>query len=215
MDEEVRQAERPVVTQEPFEVKDSLRVMIRARRAKVPEKARQDLAEQIAKAALSVPVVSKARCVAAYANRPTEPGTLPLIRALESRGMRILLPKLGSGLARTWADYAGEADLQVRAPGRPPEPGGDDLGPQAIANADVLLIPAVAVDTSGTRLGQGGGWYDRAVDHAKPGTPILAIVYDEELLDVDKQPIPRQEHDRLVDGVITPSGWRWLRLPDK
>ena len=117
------------------------------------------------------------------------------------------MPVLGSGLQRDWAEYAGPDDLRERAPGRPPEPGGDTLGAAALGDAEVVIAPALAVDTTGARLGQGGGWYDRALEHIRPGVPVVALVFPEELYDAASRPLPRERHDRLVDAVATPLEW--------
>lgn len=199
----------------PGELKDELRRKFRTRRQHMGSQQRASLAKKITMVTLSITDVQHASCVALYVNRPSEPATLGLIAALSELGQEILLPKLGAGLSREWGLYRGQDDLVERAPGRPPEPGGEDLGIAALARADVILLPALAVDTRGTRLGQGGGWYDRACTHARVGVPLLAIVYEHELLDAQTDPLPRLEHDRLVDGAITPAGWRWLRLPDQ
>jgi 5-formyltetrahydrofolate cyclo-ligase len=157
-----------------------------------------------------MPAVADATCVSVYAARATEPGTGPLLDALAARGVRLLLPVLGRGLQRDWAQYAGQDDLRERAPGRPPEPGGPTLGATAIGAADVVIAPALAVDTAGARLGQGGGWYDRALEHVRPGVPVVALVFPEELYDAQQRPLPREPHDRLVDAVATPEGWHLL-----
>jgi 5-formyltetrahydrofolate cyclo-ligase len=106
--------------------------------------------------------------------------------------------------------YDGPADLQVRAPGRPPEPGTHALGTGAIAQADVVIAPALAVDSRGVRLGQGGGWYDRALEHVRPGTKVVAVVFPEEVYDASDRPLPVEPHDKPVHAVATPHGWRWL-----
>lgn len=198
----------------PEEHKENLRRSIREARSRMSEKRRAALGEELALVALSIADVQRADTVALYVNRPSEPPTLGLIEFLAGRNQRVLLPKLGENLARDWAYYASSEDLQVRAPGRPPEPSGPGLGADAIGMADVVILPALAVDTTGARLGQGGGWYDRSIAAVSPGVPVFAVVYDEEIFDATEDPLPQQEHDRLVDGVITPSGWRWLRLPD-
>ena len=159
---------------------------------------------------LTIPAVADASCVSVYASRVTEPGTGPLLEALAARGVRLLLPVLGSGLQRDWAEYAGPDDLRERAPGRPPEPGGPTLGAATLADADVVIAPALAVDTTGARLGQGGGWYDRALEHLRPGAPVVALVFPEELYDAEKRPLPRERHDRLVDAVATPLEWHLI-----
>jgi 5-formyltetrahydrofolate cyclo-ligase len=194
--------------------KETLRVAIRAGRRARSERRRQEAATAFADVVAAFPAVRSARCVAVYASRPGEPGTGPLLERLAGQGVRVLLPVLGTGLQRDWAVYAGPADLHQRAPGRPPEPGTPHLGARALAEAEVVVAPALAVDTSGARLGQGGGWYDRALEHAAPGTPVLAVVFDEEVYEAATRPVPREAHDRLVDAVATPAGWRWLRTAD-
>ncbi len=144
-------------------------------------------------------------------NTPGSLGTLPLLEDLALRGVRILLPVLGTGLERDWAPFAGADDLLERAPGRPPEPGTEHLGAEALAEADVIIAPALAVDTTGARLGQGGGWYDRALGHKRPDAKVVALVFPEEVYDAADRPLPREPHDKTVDAVATPLGWR--RLP--
>lgn len=160
------------------------------------------LAEELADIVLEY--VTDAHCVAAYVSRGQEPRTMPLLAALDRNDIRVLLPALGPGLTRAWAEYRGASDLSVRAPGRPPEPSGDPLGPEALAEADVIVIPALAIDRKGYRLGQGGGWYDRALLHARPDALLVAAVYHEEFLDV---PLPRDIHDVPVHAVVTPTRW--------
>lgn len=195
-------------------VKDALRSAIRTARRARSERRRQEAAVAFADVLTAFPAVRAAGCVAVYAARPGEPDTGPLLERLAARDVRLLLPVLGTGLQRDWAPYAGPDDLRQRAPGRPPEPGTPHQGPAALAEADVVIAPALAVDTSGARLGQGGGWYDRALEHAAPGTPVVAVVFEEEVYDVECRPLPREAHDRLVDAVATPAGWRWLRAAD-
>jgi len=190
------------------DVKDRLRKAIRAARNTRSHRLRDEAAEHLADVVTSIPAVADARCVSVYAARPAEPGTTVLLDRLAERGVRLLLPVLGSGLQRDWAEYGGADDLRERAPGRPPEPGGPTLGAEALADADVVVAPALAVDTAGARLGQGGGWYDRALEHARPGAPVVAVVFPEELYDASVHPLPREPHDRTVDIVATPEGWQ-------
>ncbi|MBO0926734.1 5-formyltetrahydrofolate cyclo-ligase [Cellulomonas sp. zg-ZUI199] len=186
------------------EEKDVLRRRVRAHRAQRSTRRRTESAQRLAQVVLTIPEVAAARCVSIYASRPTEPGTGPLIDALAARGVRLLLPVLGTGLQRDWAEYAGPDDLHERAPGRPPEPSGPALGAAALGDADVVLVPALAVDTAGGRLGQGGGWYDRVLAHVRPDAPVVALVHEDEILDR----VPREPHDRTVGTVATPDGWR-------
>jgi 5-formyltetrahydrofolate cyclo-ligase len=82
------------------------------------------------------------------------------------------------------------------------EPVGPRLGPDAVATADVVLVPALAVGRDGVRLGRGGGSYDRALARVPVGTFVCALLYDEELL----AEVPRADHDRAVTAVVTPRG---------
>ncbi len=195
------------------QLKERWRRRIRTARAHRSARRLEDEARALAEVVVAIPAVDAARCVSLYAARPGEPSTAPLLDLLEQRGVRVLLPVLGTGLQRDWADYAGAADLLERAPGRPPEPSGPSLGAEALAAADVVLVPALAVDTDGNRLGQGGGWYDRALAHARPDAAVIALTYSDEVHDADVEPIPRAPHDRPVDAVATPAGARWFVRP--
>lgn len=150
-----------------------------------------------------IQAVGNARTVALYVSTEFEPPTIELMDALHSRGVRILLPALGPGLERRWSEYLGSQDLTQRAPGRPPEPTGPTYPAEAIAQAEVVITPALAIDGFGNRLGQGGGWYDRMLTLITPGTPTYAMVFDEEL--ITTQELPRDEHDIPIQAVITPT----------
>lgn len=193
------------------DAKQALRAAIRANRRHRSPRVQADVAAHLAQVVSTIPDVAQAACVALYASRVHEPGTGPLLELLAAKGKRILLPVLGPTLQRGWTEFTTLDDLCERAPGRPPEPSGEDLGAQALAEADVVLAPALAVDTLGHRLGNGGGWYDRALEHARPGVPVIALVHPEEVYDGALYPLPTEPHDRPVDAVATPEGWRWLR----
>ncbi|KAJ8140394.1 hypothetical protein OY671_006414 [Metschnikowia pulcherrima] len=194
---------------EAEDAKEILRKAIRTHRQARSERLRKEADAAIADVVETIPEVAAATCVATYAARPGEPGTSAMLERLAARGVRSSSPVLGAGLQRDWAVYDGPADLQVRAPGRPPEPGTPTSGPEAIAEADVVVAPALAVDSRGVRLGQGGGWYDRALEHVRPGTKVVAVVFPEEVYDASDRPSPVEPHDRTVDAVATPLGWRW------
>ena len=195
---------------EPDDAKIELRASIRRQRQQRAERRLSEHAAALCAQVLEYEPVRGAGCVSVYASRPHEPGTLPLIEALHERGVRVLIPLLGDGLQRGWGVYAGAADLIERAPGRPPEPSTEFLPSVALSEADVVIVPALAVDSSGTRLGQGGGWYDRALFDARDGVPIIALTFAGEVRDADLEPLPREDHDVRVHGVITPEGFTAL-----
>lgn len=189
-------------------VKDLLRRAILAERDKRTPRELERSAHDFAQVVGDLPAVRGAAVVAAYAARAAEPGTTPLLDRLAGKGARVLLPVLGTGLQRQWAWLTGTDDLDVRAPGRPPEPPGPGMPADAISEADVVVVPALAVDTAGHRLGHGGGWYDRVLEHVRPGVPVIAMVYAEEVYDAATRPLPLEPHDRPVDGWVTTGGYR-------
>ncbi|MDT0573748.1 5-formyltetrahydrofolate cyclo-ligase [Streptomyces sp. DSM 3412] len=162
--------------------------------------------------ALDLPELAHARTVAAYVSVGSEPGTLALLDALRARGVRVLLPVLLPDNDLDWGVYEGEASLaRVRHGGRMEllEPAGGRLGPDAVTTADVVLLPGLAVDARGMRLGRGGGSYDRVLarlDRAGADPALVVLLYDTEVVDR----VPEEEHDRPVHAVVTPSGVRRL-----
>jgi 5-formyltetrahydrofolate cyclo-ligase len=133
-------------------------------------------------------------CVAAYLPLPTEPGSLALLAGLRARGVRVLVPVLLPDRDLDWSYWDGAG-----SPIRP-------VGVDAIATADAVLVPALAVARDGVRLGRGGGSYDRALSRAAPGAPRAALLYDGELVDA----LPADPWDVPVTDVVTPAGWRRL-----
>lgn len=194
----------------PEDIKAQLRASIRKARLHRSERRREELALLLCDFVLEVPQIANAKCVSVYASRPEEPGTLPLISALHDRDVKVLVPRLGDGLQRGWSLYQGAEDLVERAPGRPPEPSGEFLGSHAISEADAVVVPALAIDADGTRLGQGGGWYDRALDDVRDDVPIIALTFSSEFRGPGELALPREEHDVPVHAVITPKGMTTL-----
>jgi 5-formyltetrahydrofolate cyclo-ligase len=134
--------------------------------------------------------VAPLRVVALYLSFATEPGTGPLIEWLADQRVRVLAPTLLPDADLGWMDV----------------PDGPPLGLDAITDADVILVPALAVDLRGHRLGRGGGSYDRALSRVRPHQTVLAVVQNDEVFDV----VPNESHDRIVDGALTPSGVRYF-----
>lgn len=150
---------------------------------------------------LAAPEVRGAATVAAYVGTGSEPPTGLLLEALRSAGVRVLLPVLLADRDLDWAAYEGPESL-APAPRGLLEPTGPLLGVQAIATPDAVLAPALAVDRRGSRLGRGGGSYDRVLARVPVGTFVCALLFDGELLDR----VPTEPHDRPVTAVATPSG---------
>lgn len=147
----------------------------------------------LAEVALAAAPVRDAGCVALYLSMPPEPDTSALLDAL--RGRRVLLPVLHDDDDLGWGEPSSgleQARLGLTQPVT-------DLGADEIRRADVVICPALAVDLTGVRLGRGGGSYDRAL--ARADAPVIATVYDEEVVDV----LPSDPHDRRVDYALTPT----------
>lgn len=136
--------------------------------------------------------------VAAYFPLSDEPGA-GLADRLVDDGHRVLLPVLLTDGDLDWGVYTGRT---APGPGRLTEPLEPHLGPDAIAEADLVLVPALAVGADGTRLGRGGGSYDRALARVAPERPVMALLYVGEW----PREVTAQPHDRPVTGVITPDG---------
>ncbi|MDX6302244.1 MAG: 5-formyltetrahydrofolate cyclo-ligase [Nocardioidaceae bacterium] len=149
---------------------------------------------------LAAPEVRRAATVAAYVAVGTEPGTGPLLDRLVALGKRVILPVVLPDFDLDWASYDGPDSLERRRGLL--EPVGRRLGPEALATADVVLTPGLAVDRRGARLGKGGGCYDRALGRVPVGTFVCTLLYDEELVD----DLPAAAHDRPVAAVVTPRG---------
>ncbi len=159
---------------------------------------------------LQLPEVAAAGTVAAYYSTGTEPDTHSLVFALWKRGSYVVLPLLLPDGDLDWASYEGPDSL-VPGPRGLLQPAEPARGPGTVARADVVLVPALAVAASGTRLGRGGGSYDRALARVRGQVPTIGLIYDEELLPV----VPSEPHDQAVRGVARPAhGITWLPPAD-
>lgn len=144
--------------------------------------------------------------VAAYLSRAAEPSTWAMVSWLADHGARVLLPVIGphpDGTPRRtpdWAAYAGSEHLTMGLWGIP-QPTGEPLGAAGLAQASLVVMPGLAATRSGDRLGTGGGWYDRALDHAGPEAVTCLLLNDDELLPT----LPTQPWDQRVDVVLTSS----------
>ena len=130
--------------------------------------------------------------VTSYAAVPGEPPTAAANAWLAAHGIRVLLPITLADLDLDWHDSA--------------DPGATPLGTGAVALADLVLAPGLAVDRAGTRLGQGGGCYDKALPRRRRGTPVVVVLHPGELAGDGAEPLPREPHDQPVDAVVTADG---------
>ena len=181
--------------------KTALRDQVRAARKQRPLGAAADVAASLAEVALGWDEVRRAATVTAYVSVGSEPGTGLLLDALVAAGKRVLLPVVLPDLDLDWALYEGREHLAPAVRGLL-EPTGPRLGREAVAQAAVVLVPGLAVSSSGERLGQGGGCYDRALTRVTAGTPVAVLLYDDEV----GLPVPTDSHDVRVGFALTASG---------
>ena len=187
------------------EQKAALRAAVLAARRAMPAAARAEAASSLTAAVLTLPEVMTARIVAVYVSIGTEPPTAELLDVLRSRDTRVMVPVLREDLDLDWAIYETREQMSPGPRGLW-APEGPRLGVDAITDADVVLVPALAVGADGARLGRGGGSYDRALARVPVGRPRAALLYDGELL----PGVPAEPHDQRVTDVVTPSGARHL-----
>ena len=157
-------------------------------------------------------VVTSGSTVCAYVPVGTEPGSIEMVDMLLRRARRVLLP-----VARTTADNAplplrwGEYRPGALVPGpwgllEPAEP---VLPESALGEADLVIVPALAVDHQGVRLGRGRGFYDRSLGGRDPQARLVAMVRDAEFVGE----LPAEAHDVPMTHVITPRGGVMALLP--
>ena len=177
--------------------KDSWRKRLVEARAALSSEVRAAEAQALAELVSSVGWPASTVC--AYVPVGTEPGSLALLEALRTAGRRVLLPIVTGREPLDWGVYFGPDSL-VPGPYGLREPSGLRLGPGAVVNADAVLVPALAVDRRGVRLGRGAGHYDRSIGAVT--APRIAVVRDEEFVDR----LPAEPHDVLMTAVLTPTG---------
>jgi 5-formyltetrahydrofolate cyclo-ligase len=183
------------------ERKIALRKELLAARARLSVAERKAAGRALRDTVLGLPETGMAGTVAAYVSVGSEPETTGLVFALWKRGSYVLLPVLQDDFDLDWASYEGPDSLEPGPFGllQPAEP---RRGVSAVRSADLMIVPALAADRAGNRLGRGGGCYDRALARIGPSVPTVALLYDNELLDE----VPVAPHDQRIRAVARPSG---------
>ncbi len=151
---------------------------------------------------LSLPEVRRARTIAVYAAMPGEMPTGALLAELDRRGVRVLLPVLRDDDSLGWRATSPAAPLQPgrRGTSEPAAESPDVL----LTEADVVVVPGLAYDGAGRRLGRGGGSYDRALGDVAADALVVGVGPDDVVVDA----VPSEAHDRPVHVVVTPGGVR-------
>jgi 5-formyltetrahydrofolate cyclo-ligase len=181
--------------------KSDVRAEILAARRSLSEQTREQEAGRLG--AHLAALTGAGRTVCAYVPVGSEPGSVAALDDLAGRGVTVLLPVAredadGSPLALQWGHYR-QGDL-VPAPFGLREPPPPWLPADAVAHASLVLVPALAVDRHGARLGRGAGYYDRTLPLADPEALLVAVIRDDELLDH----LPSEPHDVPMTHALTP-----------
>ncbi|WP_441250638.1 5-formyltetrahydrofolate cyclo-ligase [Kitasatospora sp. McL0602] len=182
--------------------KAELRSRLLTERRALPPEWRETAAAGLAEHAVGL--AEPGSTCAAYVSVGAEPGTRPLLDALRARGVRVLLPVLLPDNDLDWAAYEGHERLAPAGRGLL-EPVGERLGVAAVCEAALVLLPGLAVDRRGLRLGRGGGSYDRVLARLERAgvTPrLVTLLYAHEYL----EEVPAEAHDLPVHAVVTPDG---------
>ncbi|MBG6058833.1 5-formyltetrahydrofolate cyclo-ligase [Cryobacterium sp. MP_M5] len=140
-----------------------------------------------------------ARSISCYLSARNEPNTRPFVNWAEAQGIKVLFPVSRDDGLLDWT--VGEDETEVEGLAGVPEPAGELLGPIAINDVDLIIVPAAAVDRTGLRMGWGRGYYDKTLGSMEKCPPVYAVVFDGEYLDE----VPREVHDQPVDGLVTPT----------
>lgn len=180
--------------------KRALRAQIRERRRIRTSTERASAAQAITQHLVDLATRLEARSISAYLSMTDEPGTREFVDWACGQGIRVLLPISREDGLLDWAPYDGEGE-ELDFLGLP-TPTSELLGPIAINDVDLIVIPAAAVDRTGLRMGWGRGYFDKTLGSMEGCPPVYAVIFDDELLDA----VPRERHDQPVNGVVTPSG---------
>lgn len=179
--------------------KDQWRRALLSERRRVPASARFTEAIKLGGRLAEGRIVRRGETLCGYVPVGSEPGSWRMLEEVAALGVRILLPIVVGREPLDWAWYDGPDSLRP-GPFGLLQPIGEPLGPTALRIADAMLVPALAVDRTGVRLGRGAGHYDRSLALAAPGTPMVAVVRDSEVFDQ----LPAEDHDVRMTAVLTP-----------
>ena len=193
--------------------KELVREKYRRLRRELPPTAPPAAGASLAEHALSsVPgLVPPGSTVAAYLAAGREPGTLPLLYGLRERGYDVVVPICQPDRRLLWCRWSPDAPLVPGLFPSVPEPAGERMPAAELPRLNLVLVPALAVDHTGVRMGKGGGYYDRFLSGLRAAgntAPAVGIVYDHEFAPAGSW--PADHFDQPMDAVLAPSGWKTL-----
>ncbi|WP_104127578.1 5-formyltetrahydrofolate cyclo-ligase [Cryobacterium sp. Y57] len=179
--------------------KRALRAELRERRQNLTSSERDFATAGFTENLQSLVLDLSARSISCYLSAHNEPDTRPFLNWATTEGIRILFPISREDGLLDWT--VGDGDEEFTGISGVPEAVGTLLGPIAINDVDLIIVPAAAVDESGLRMGWGRGYFDKTLGSMEKCPPVYAMVFDSEYLDE----VPREVHDQAVNGLITPT----------
>lgn len=180
--------------------KIELRRTVLARRDALPAASRTEWSRAMLGAITALGAFARARTVLAYCSFGSEPVTGPFLETVRGLGKALVLPRVDRE-RRALALYRVRDPAAELAPGprgiREPDPA--RCLPARVGDVDFVLVPGVAFDRQGGRLGYGGGYYDRLLAGCAPGTALVAAAFESQLVEA----VPMEADDRPVGRVVT------------
>ncbi|RZU66126.1 5-formyltetrahydrofolate cyclo-ligase [Microterricola gilva] len=184
---------------DPTLAKRALRAELRERRQNLSQHERDIATIGLTQNLEAVTLDLAARSIACFLSTPMEPNTRPFINWAEAQGLRVLFPISRDDGLLDWT--VGEESVETEGLHGMPEAVGELLGPIAINDVDLIIVPAASVDESGMRMGWGRGYFDKTLGSMENCPPVYAVIFDSEFVDE----VPREVHDQPVNGVVTPT----------
>jgi 5-formyltetrahydrofolate cyclo-ligase len=179
--------------------KRALRAELRERRQNLTTTERSSATAGLTRNLVDLTTDLNVRSVACFLSTTIEPDTRPFLNWAHAQGLRVLLPISREDGLLDWT--TGDGETETEGLFGMPEAVGELLGPIAINDVDLIIVPAAAVDASGMRMGWGRGYFDKTLGSMEKCPPVYAVLFDGELIDE----VPRERHDQAVDGVVTPT----------
>ncbi|MCU1636284.1 MAG: 5-formyltetrahydrofolate cyclo-ligase [Cryobacterium sp.] len=179
--------------------KRALRAELRERRQNLTSVERDAATAGFTQNLQSLVIDLSARSISCYLSARNEPNTRPFLNWAEADGIRVLFPVSREDGLLDWT--VGEDDEEIQGVAGVPEAAGDLLGPIAINDVDLIIVPAAAIDGTGMRMGWGRGYFDKTLGSMEKCPPVYAVVYDHEFVDE----VPQEVHDQPVNGLVTPT----------
>ncbi|MBG6214231.1 MAG: 5-formyltetrahydrofolate cyclo-ligase [Cryobacterium sp.] len=179
--------------------KRALRAELRERRRNLTSSERQAATAGFTENLQSLVLDLSAQSISCYLSAHNEPDTRPFLNWASAEGIRILFPISREDGLLDWT--VGDGDEEFTGISGVPEAVGTLLGPIAINDVDLIIVPAAAVGQDGLRMGWGRGYFDKTLGSMEKCPPVYAVVFDSEFLDE----VPREVHDQPVNGLVTPT----------